>query len=578
MYGTKLGSGIGALLILAGIVVPAPLLIEFLRASPGDLLEQLLVGATLFKIGLVLLGLLVITLGRMSIWRAAIRSEKPLPDPRRKFISAILVAILLAASALRFYRLDAGLWLDEMLTYVLYAKMPFGEIISTYQSENQHFLYSLLAHFSFWIFGESAWSLRLPAVLFGIGSIWALYVLGRQVGSAREALLAAALLAFSYHHVWFSQNARGYTGLLFWTIVASSLFLRGLGEARPQVWLLYAAAAALGVYTNLAMLFVLIGHFIIINLATLFARRKEIWPRRWAGLFPGFGLAGFLTFQLHALALPQMLGGIARTTSDVESWKDPLWTLVEVVKGMQVGFAGGAVAIVALLAFGAGVWSFARTNPVVIQLLVIPALIGAAVVMGMGHHLWPRFFFFTVGFGALIIVRGTLLVGHMIAQFRNFAPARSASLGVALCTGLIALSAMSVPFAYAPKQDYLGALAFVEARKEPGDAIVTVSLATFPYKNFYMMDWEAVETLEALNAIRSRAKRTWLLYTFPPVVQTLYPEIMASIKRDFDVVKEFYGSLGGGTIFVCRSDIPPHTLRKSTTTFLAIRLWGPRIF
>ena len=71
-------------------------------------------------------------------------------------------------------------------------------------------------------------------VLFGLASILALYLFGRQVTSASESLLAAALLTFSYHHVWFSQNARGYTGLLFWTLLSSWLLLRALrnGAAR----------------------------------------------------------------------------------------------------------------------------------------------------------------------------------------------------------------------------------------------------------------------------------------------------------------------------------------------------------
>ena len=35
----------------------------------------------------------------------------------------------------------------------------------------------------------------------------------RAVATTHEALLAAAFLTVSYHHVWFSQNARGYTAL-----------------------------------------------------------------------------------------------------------------------------------------------------------------------------------------------------------------------------------------------------------------------------------------------------------------------------------------------------------------------------
>jgi uncharacterized membrane protein len=48
-----------------------------------------------------------------------------------------------------------------------------------------------------------------------VASIGALYLLGRAVAGPTEALFAAALMTVAYHHVWFSQNARGYSGLLF---------------------------------------------------------------------------------------------------------------------------------------------------------------------------------------------------------------------------------------------------------------------------------------------------------------------------------------------------------------------------
>jgi 4-amino-4-deoxy-L-arabinose transferase-like glycosyltransferase len=590
----KLTFAIGALLILAGIFVSSPTLVEFLRATPAhaELLKQLLLGATLFRIGLVILGLLVIILGRMPLWnqsRMSNQDRRPGTEDRSSVFGrpssfGWLVVILLAAFALRLYGLNSGLWHDEILTYVKYARLPFGEIISTYEDQNQHFLYTVLAHASFRIFGESAWSLRLPAVLFGVASIWALYLLGRQVSTEREALLSVALFTFSYHHIWFSQNARGYMGLLFWTIFASWLLLRGLRESRPHLWLLYAGAAALGVYTNTAMLFVIISHFIIYLWSVVSGQRSVVsgqWsavsgsmgvseirhppsairhPNRWAGFLLGFCLAGFLTLLLHALALPQMLGGLVGEESTVPAWKHPLWAFLEFVNAMKISFAGGVVAVGALLVFGVGLWSFARTNPVVVQLLIIPALICAAVVVGMGHHLWPRLFFFTFGFSALVVIRGTMSCGQMATRLLNLASAKSIPIGTAFCMGLVLVSAMSLPLAYAPKQDFQGALDFVEARKEPGDAIVTVGLATFTYKNFYKKDWEEVETLEALNSIRSRAKRTWLLYTFLPHVQSVYPEIMASIQHDFKVEKEFYGTVGSGTIFVCRSDAPPLSL------------------
>jgi hypothetical protein len=175
----------------------------------------------------------------------------------------------------------------------------------------------------------------------------------------------------------------------------------------------------------------------------------------------------------------------------------------------------------------------------------------------LGHHLWPRFFFFTIGFGALVVVRGAMQLGQLVARSLNWVPTTAVPLGIAGCMALILISVLSIPRAYAPKQDYQGALEFVEARRQAGDAIVTVGLATFTYKYFYKMNWQDVNTIADLQDIRFQAKRTWLLYTFPPHVQSVHQEIMASIQQDFTILKQFHGTVGSGTIFVCLSEMPP---------------------
>jgi hypothetical protein len=555
---TWIGSG----LFLAGVFVPSPTLIQLFKGKSVQIPEELLLGATLFKINLVVLGLLVAILGRIYRRTEKTPSEQHLRATQGKPAAGILAGILLAASALRLYKLNSGLWLDEITTLVVYARTPFGELISTYVSENQHFLYSILAHLCFLFLGESAWALRLPAVLFGVGSIWALYLLARQVGDTKEALCAAALLAFSYHHVWFSQNARGYTGLLFWTLLAGWLFLRSLTEGGRRSWSLYALAAALGIYTHMTMVFVVFGHFIT-YVATLFARRREPWRDRWAGLFLGFCLGGVLTTQIHAFVLPQILSGMSGQVSFVDAWKRPAWTLLELLHGLQIGFAGWIAAVAALLLFGAGLVGFVRRSPVVLQLLLVPSLIGAVTVMGVGHHLWPRFFFFCIGFGVLIVVRGVMVLADWITRAVRVPALQSVWVGVSLCTGLILASASSLPPVYGPKQDYDGALAFMESAVAPGDTVVTVGLASFPYQEFYQVDWEAAESVEVLNSIRSRTRRTWLIYTLPPVLESVSPDIMFSIRRDFRLVRKFPGTVREGDVFVCVADAPPSESRTS---------------
>jgi uncharacterized membrane protein len=506
---------------------------------------ELLLGARLFKVGLIMLGALIIALGMILGKKREILTEKLITNSSDKLPGIILSMMLAVALVLRLYGIDYGLWYDEMRTHVQYMGMSFGEILTTYDSENNHVLFTLLARASFGLFNESPWSIRLPAVLFGVASIWALYLLARQVASLREALLSAAFLTVSYHHVWFSQNARGYMGLLLWTIIASWLFLRSIRENIPTLWLLYAASAALGVYTHMTMIFVIIGHFVV-YLTVIVVEKDGLGRERWEGLLFGFFMAGFLTLFLYAFVLPQIFSTIGEQ-SNVSTWKNPLWTVIEFAKGIRVGFASTILAMGALFLVGAGVLSFARENPVILGFLFIPAFLGAAVVMIMGHPLWPRFFFFTMGFGILLIVRGTTMFGRIIGNRFRLKPRGSAIFATGLCSALIIASMISLPRAYAPKQDYAGALTFVNEHKDPGDAVLTVGLTRFPYKSFFKTDWKEVESQDEIISVSAHAKRTWLLYTLPLHLKGEYPGIMDIVKRDFKVVKKFYGTLNDGT-------------------------------
>ena len=554
---SRVNLGVGIILVLLAALVPSSTIVAHLATGSSLPFQQLLTGASLFRAGLGILGLTTMALGdrNLPIWRASLNEEaNSKPTPKAALI--ILFALLLCATILRLYHLNSGLWLDEIVTDVLYARQPYGVIVTSFDSENQHFLYSLLAHSSYQLFGESPWALRLPAALFGIGSIGAMYLFGHEVASVKEALLGAALLTFSYTHIWFSQNARGYSGLLCLTLVASWLYLKALRTDRPRDWLFYALAIALGTYVHFTMLFVVAGHFVAYT-GTLIARRNENWPGRWTGLFLGFGLGGLFVFQLYSLVLPQLVGLMGRENSVVAAWKSPLWTILEIAKGLQTNFTSAFVVVAAISVFAIGSISYLKTRPILIHLLLFPSILGFLVTTGLGHHLWPRFFLFTIGFGALTVIRGTTLLGKLVADQMQLRGVEGNLPGIALGCAIVATSAKSVPIAYGPKQDYQSAAAYVEAREQPGDVVVVTGLAAFPYENEYHKPWVDVESLEALNSARTHAKRTWLVYTFPTVLDAEQPEIMQSIKRDFRVEKQFPSTVDDGIVVVCRSDTAP---------------------
>ena len=547
---------LGFLIAGVGIAVPAGALMDWLRSAlledlPTTLVDQLLVGGTLFKIGCVVLGLFLIGVERLKIWEEEENDRHPVSLDTRPSYTWIVIGLVCCAIALRLYDLGAGLWHDEIVTYVKYVKMPMGDLLTTYDSENQHFLFSAMAHFCFLLFGDHVWALRLPAVVFGVGSIWVVYELGRYVGSEIEGILAAALLTFSYHHIWFSQNARGYSGLLFWTLLSSWIFLRALPGHKAQRWMLYASAVALGMYTHATMLFVVIGHFVV-YIVHVIRQPVQSWSQHWVGFILGFVFSGLLTFQFYSLVIPQLLDIMGMTTS-VRDWNNPLWTLLEVVKGLKLGFfIGGIVLFGGGSIVAMGLWDFYKKTPAFVGIMLIPGILGPAMVLNSGHPLWPRFFFFLAGFGVLTLIRGLMIFGARLGEVFHMNSQKVPLVGMILCVLTISVSAISVAWAYGPKQDFGGALSFIEKTRDPTDAVVTVGLATFTYKKLFQRTLEEASTIQELNAIRSRNKRTWVVYTMPLHLESYYPEILSSIESDFEQVKIFPGTLGGGAVFVSR--------------------------
>lgn len=548
----------GLALIVMGVMVSSDGVMEWMRGAsfrdlPIESTGKLLQGAMWFKATLLLLGLAVIWLFRDGVSDADrtiehIKAERAVPMQ-----TTVLMVLLLAGAVLRLYGLEKGLWYDEITAYVKYVRMPVGTLLTTYDSENQHFLYTLFAHACIAWFGDSGWAVRVPAVVFGVGSLLGVYLVGRELLSEREALLATALLVFSYHHIWFSQNARGYTGVMALTMLATWAFLRGLRENTITWWCWYAMAAAAGVFVHVTMVFVIVSHFLIYGVRLVSTTNWRL-SGAWRGMLYGFVLGGLLILQLHALVIPQILSQIGQTTS-VQAWNNPFWTVLEMGRGIQVGVKGGLVVLsAAFMLFGFGAWKMSRTSGLMLALLILPALLGTAVVLGMGHPLWPRFFFFLSGFVALVVVHGIMIIVGSFAELCKLSHAKGLVLGTLVSMMVILGSAVSLPAVYAPKQDYDGALMYVERNRYFEDAVVTVGLARFPYQQFFETNWSTAETVQELNAIRSWANRTWVVMTMPMHLEAYAPDIWNSLKSEFLLQTVFPGTLGDGAVYVYRVD------------------------
>jgi mannosyltransferase len=465
----------------------------------------------------------------------------------------LLGLVLALALVLRLVALNAQLWIDEVFTLVNWVREPLGYVLTHYDTDNEHLLYTLLAQGLVRLFGESPEVLRIPALLFGLASIWATWRLARRLAGPRQALLAAGLLAVSYHHVWFSQDARGYTGLLFAAILSTDALLRWLDGGRWPDGITVAVATAVGFGIHLTMLFVTAGQGLVVLGLLLYER---IPARRLPSVLWPFLLGATLTLQLYAGVLPSLVAFFlhhpSASTPLPVAWKKPAWLVAELLRGLHVSFALGVLGFAAALtAAAAGGLAALRRAPAAIALYALPALLGGATMIGLGRNLWPRFFFFELGFAALVLVQGVYAVAARLASW--WRPAWAPRAGVACASAILCVSAMTLPRNYRlPKQDFRGALAWVEAHRQPGDAVVGVDLAGKMYHLYFAPEMPVVEDAPELDALRGEAPRVWVIYTLGGYLHSAHPELWEDLQRNFESDAVFPGTLGGGEIVVLR--------------------------
>lgn len=566
MLSKKLLKLLGLLLILAGLGLAAGGLATAISPDSRRHAEDISRGLWLFKGLLVLHGALLLCWDRLPALTdgSALISPSTLPQPGEepRWAAWVAAGIVGLGLALRLPSLGEGLWFDEIQTLVEYVRLPMGEILTRFDSQNQHLLYSISARMATTLLGESAWSLRLPAVLFGVASLWATWWFGRRVAGWREGLLAAALLAVSYHHVWFSQNARGYTGLLLWTVLATGCFLRLLAgkyeDGRPLA-LAYGVSMALAVFTHATAALVAVSHTLILLLLVL--RR---WPESRSGpagaaLF-GLVLSGSISLLLYAPVLPQFVATLTEPSAfhAETEWQNPTWMALEAMRGLAGGLPGGWMTLaLGIGVLAAGVVSYVRQGTALAGSMLLPGLVTLAAIVALRHNLWPRFFFFCATFAVLIVIRGGFTLARLVARQQGN---RLATAGTVL---VILASALTVPRAWGPKQDFVAAMRYVDQSRDPADAVVTVDLTSFPLTRYYARDWPPVEQAADLRRVEAAHRRTWVLTTFPVRLAAAYPDVWQQLAG-YETLATFPGTVGGGAIVVLASRPTPPADSAST--------------
>lgn len=478
----------------------------------------------------------------------------PAVDPGASGVR-VAVAIALVALLVRIPGLNGGLWLDEIATIQDFIRLPLADIVTTYGSPNNHLLYTLLGHISVAIFGEEAWAVRLPAVVLGVATAPALYLLVRESFTEREAIGSGLILAVSYHHVYFSQNARGYSGLLFFSVLSTWILLKALSTGRRSWWLGYSTVAALNVYMLLTGLFVTMAQVLgAVVVYVVLDPDREARKDRFKAIVGGTALAALFTVLLYAPLFGQMLGfyttvepdfgwmpfdgllGIILQTSLPTS--DPTLLLLGAVLGIPVALAG--------------VVRVTRRSPLMMFAFLIPPLIELVVTLLLGAGTSPRRFLLVLPLAGVIGVAGVHAMAVWAGDRLRSSTTATGVFAVGLLAGMVAMAAELPRLYELPKQDFEGALAFVEAEKGQDDLVAAAWIAQPPVQ-FFDPSVLSARTLNDLRNILAEQETVWLLATMLEDLPKREPALARFIGDRFQEVARFRGLVGDGDVVVFRS-------------------------
>ena len=444
-------------------------------------------------------------------------SSSPSRHLTRRFVLALLIAILLLSLGLRVYRLgNRSVWWDEgWSTWT--ARQSLSSIAQRAAEDVHPPLYFWMLHAWRLASGDSEFGLRLLSVGMGVLAVAATYRLGRIIGGSITGLLAALLITLSRFHIAWSQEMRMYAlvallaALTFWAAI------RAWSRQRPIDLALYVVFMTAGLYT----LYLSLSVFVAVNLAWLLTLRPST-DRRGALIRWGVGqiavLVLFTPWLLYAAshirtgstASPVALDAFLRiywtvlTVGAITSVEDYLPLTVPV---MLVFLAG----LIAVWRKTRGDWQMRASLVLGCLGLLLPAAVVYVISLPRqaffyAPQLAPRYLLLSLPAYCVLMAWGlaTLAAGAHLLSFRNQtrsdsgqARSRIRQIVSALPIVLVAgVSGYGVPGHYPgliSADDYRSLASTLRAYRQASDAVVLQPDTDWPIFAYHYADaWNGV--------------------------------------------------------------------------------------
>jgi uncharacterized membrane protein len=207
-----------------------------------------------------------------------------------RFVAPV-AAITLLALAVRLAGLNESVFGDELFTYEIATRPGFGDMLHGVSGplEISPPLYFVLAWLAAKLGDPHVW-IRVPALVAGVALVPAVYTLGVRSVGRNPALIGAGLLALSPFAVFYSAEARAYTLVALFVVLAALALLGALERGGWWRWGLFALAACAALYSHYTAIFALAAEVAW----AAWARRDRLRELALACLAAGAGLLPWL--------------------------------------------------------------------------------------------------------------------------------------------------------------------------------------------------------------------------------------------------------------------------------------------
>src|SRR3989344_6454933 len=213
----------------------------------------------------------------------------------------MLVLVLIVSLVLRLIGINQSLWLDEAININVIKILNLQELFFNYSLGDFHpplFHIVLKGWNTLWTslnLPVSELTFRLPSVIFGVLTVYIVYLIGKKLFSKTTALIAATLMATAPLAIYYSQEARMYSLACFLTVLSVYFFLSILERDKLLNWIGFITTTALMLYSDY-LPYLMLPTFIIY----LFIRRKSVHKGTLKAFIPAFVL-------IFALITPWLL-------------------------------------------------------------------------------------------------------------------------------------------------------------------------------------------------------------------------------------------------------------------------------